>query len=152
MTGHTADTDPGKLLESAMASHGDSPDALIEILHAAQQIYGSLSAPLLKTIATRLKLPPSRVLGVASFYHLFRFAPRFKHCAVICAGTACYVAGSQSLLAQATQLSAAQPGNWTVSTGRCVGSCGLAPVVIIDDLPRARMTSARFADYFGAGS
>ena len=64
-----------RLLESVMARHHYAGDALIEILHVAQQVYGYLSAPLLKEIARKLRLPPSKVLGVATFYHLFRFTP-----------------------------------------------------------------------------
>src|SRR5579872_3931909 len=87
-----------KLLERAMARHNNSGDALIEVLHAAQQLYGYLSKPLLKKIARTLKLPPSRVLGVATFYHLFRFAPHDEHSAVVCLGTACYVGGGAGLM------------------------------------------------------
>src|SRR5215469_16028500 len=115
-------SDRGKLLEGAMARRHYSGDALIEILHVAQQLYGHLSLPVLKTIAHGLRLPPSRVLGVATFYHLFRFSPRKEHCAVVCLGTACYVAHATELMA-ALHDSAA---GWTIESGRCLGSCGLA--------------------------
>src|ERR1700689_3369318 len=69
-----------------MARHHNSGDALIEILHTAQQLYGYLSRPLLKKIARGLKLPPSRVLAVATFYHLFRFSPAKAHSIVVCLG------------------------------------------------------------------
>jgi bidirectional [NiFe] hydrogenase diaphorase subunit len=128
-----------ELLERAMARHHYSGDALIEILHNAQELYGYLSPPLLSRIARGLKLPPSRVLGVATFYHLFRFEPRKAHCAVVCLGTACYGAGARDLLARAH---CEKADAWTIEVGRCVGSCGLAPVVIVDGVPKSRMTPA----------
>ncbi len=127
-----------KVLERVMARHHYSGDALIEILHAAQQLYGYLSPPLLKSVARRLRLPPSKVLGVASFYHLFRLTPPKAHCAVVCMGTACYVAGGQELIGALQAHS--DPANWAVETGRCMGSCGLAPIVVRDGtaVPRVR--------------
>src|ERR1035438_9391834 len=85
-----------KLLERAMSRHQYSGDALIEVLHTAQELFGFLSPPLLKTIAHKLRLPPSRVLGVASFYHFFSLKPKGEHTFTVCLGTACYVAGSQA--------------------------------------------------------
>jgi len=123
-----------------MASHHHSGDALIEVLHQAQQIYGYLSKPLLKTIARGLKLPPSRVLGVATFYHLFRFAPLEPRSAVVCLGTACYAAGAADLMIRLRRRCGA---GWTIESGRCLGSCGLAPVVVCDGIPWARVTMAQ---------
>ena len=130
-----------ELLERAMARHHHSGDALIEILHTAQELYGYLSPPLLDRIARGLKLPPSRVLGVATFYHLFRFRPRKKHCCVVCLGTACYEAGARELLSRAYQETEAGSSEWTIEIGRCLGSCGLAPVAIVDGEPKARVTA-----------
>jgi bidirectional [NiFe] hydrogenase diaphorase subunit len=134
--------DREKLLERAMARHHNSGDALIEILHAAQQLYGYLSRPLLKEITRRLKLPPSRVLGVATFYHLFRFAPAKAHSATVCLGTACYVAGGTELMCTVRERCAADAAAWTIEAGRCVGSCGLAPIVICDGVALSRVTPA----------
>jgi len=129
--------DPAKLLDRAMARHQYSGDALIEVLHTAQELYGYLSHSLLKTIARKLKLPPSRVLGVATFYHLFRFSPCRRHSAVVCMGTACYAAGGERLLSIVRDAGSEE---WTIEAGRCVGSCGLAPVVICDHVPMSRVT------------
>ena len=131
------------LLERAMARQQNSGDALIEILHTAQQLYGYLSAPLLKKIAFTLKLPPGRVLGVATFYHLFRFAPRKAHSATVCLGTACYVAGAMQLLAVLRTGLGADPAEWTIDQGRCIGSCGMAPVVICDGFALSRVTPSQ---------
>jgi bidirectional [NiFe] hydrogenase diaphorase subunit len=127
-------------LERAMARHHYSGDSLIEVLHAAQELYGHLTPALLKRIARALRLPPSRVLGVATFYHLFRFHPKKTHSAVVCSGTACYVAGSTELAAVLTAQRGLQPDQWTVDEGRCVGSCGLAPIVICDGSALPKMT------------
>ncbi len=137
----TLDDDRGKLLERAMARHQNSGDALIEILHTAQELYGYLSPPLLKNIARKLKLPPSKVLGVATFYHLFRIAPCNAHSAVVCLGTACYVAGGKELMAALEQHR--DPAEWTIEAGRCVGSCDMAPIVICDGIVLSRVTPAR---------
>jgi bidirectional [NiFe] hydrogenase diaphorase subunit len=126
-------------LEHAIALHHHSPDALIEILHAAQQLYGYLSPPLLNHIARQVKLPPSRVLGVATFYHLFRFEPPKKHSLLICLGTACYAAGGAALIS-ALREHCAGSHDWSIETGRCVGSCGLAPVAICDGAGLSRVT------------
>ncbi len=133
------DEDRNTLLERTMARYQYSGAALIEILHKAQQLHGYLPREVLKTIAHKLNLPPSRVLGVATFYHLFRLAPRKKHVAVACTGTACYAAGGQQLLATLDGFCAKKPEDWTLESGRCVGSCGLAPVVICDGVAWSRI-------------
>lgn len=125
-------------LEQVMARHGYSGDALIEVLHAAQKLHGYLPESALRQIARRLKLPPSRVLGVATFYHLFHVQPRGRHRITVCQGTACYVAGA-SALADAV---AGQHPNWKLETGRCVGFCGLAPVVVCDGVTTGHLTPA----------
>jgi len=134
-----------KLLERAMSRHQYSGDALIEVLHTAQELFGFLSRPLLKTIAHKLRLPPSRGLGVATFYHFFSLKPKGEHTFVVCIGTACYVAGGLSLIenlerhcAKAGQTT--PDGKVSVETARCIGSCGLAPAVICDGGVLARVT------------
>lgn len=133
-----------------MARHGYSADALIEVLHVAQQLHGYLSPPILATIAHKLKLPPSRVLGVATFYHLFRFEPDRAHSAVVCLGTACYAAGGPELMAALERHASAHPGEWTLRAGRCVGSCGLAPVVVCDGETLSRATPAALGEHLDA--
>jgi len=132
-----------QLLERTMARHHYSGDALIEVLHRAQELFGCLPAPVLETVAKKLQLPPSRVLGVATFYHLFRLLPRRRHCAVVCMGTACYAAGAERLMSVADEQQRGHPDTWTVETGRCVGSCGLAPIAICDGQSLPRVTPER---------
>ena len=128
-----------------MSRHGYSGTALIEVLHTAQELFGYLSLPLLKTIARKLKLPPSRVLGVATFYHFFSLKPKGEHTFVVCIGTACYVGGGFGLF-QRLEHRCAKAGQTTpdgkvsVETARCIGSCGLAPAVIYDGGVLARVT------------
>jgi bidirectional [NiFe] hydrogenase diaphorase subunit len=125
-------------LDAAMKRHRLAPDALIEILHTAQQIFGYLQPDLLYYIAHGLKLPPSRVYGVATFYHLFSLTPKAKHTCVVCTGTACYVNGADRLLpaiAEWLGTSAGQStadGQVSLMTARCLGTCGLAPLVVYD--------------------
>ncbi len=135
-----------KLLERSMSRHQYSGDALIEVLHTAQELYGFLSRPLLKTIAHKLRLPSSRVLGVATFYHFFSLKPKGEHTFVVCLGTACYVAGGLSLIGKLERRCAkagqtTPDGKISVETARCIGSCGLAPAVIYDGNVMARVTS-----------
>src|SRR5579871_2615649 len=134
-----------KLLERAMSRHQYSGDALIEVLHTAQELFGFLSAPLLKTIARKLRLPPSRVLGVATFYHFFSLKPKGEHTFVVCMGTACYVAGALGLVENLERRCCkaghtTDDGKVSVETARCIGSCGLAPAVICDGSVLARVT------------
>jgi bidirectional [NiFe] hydrogenase diaphorase subunit len=141
-----AGKDPEKLLESEMARHHYASHALIEILHAAQQFYGFLSAPLLKEIARKLRMPPSRVYGVATFYHLFRFHPASRHTASVCLGTACYVEGAAELA------KVVKSNGWALDTVRCSGCCGLAPLVVCDGEALTRVTPEELENRLGHGN
>ncbi|MGZ6059249.1 MAG: NAD(P)H-dependent oxidoreductase subunit E [Myxococcaceae bacterium] len=126
-----------KLFERAMSRQGYAADALIEVLHTAQELFGFLSMDRLREVARKLKLPPSSVLGVATFYNFFSLQPKAEHTALVCTGTACYVAGARGLLDVARhrcEKAAARgaPGKLGVQQARCIGSCGLAPVVVLD--------------------
>ncbi len=134
-----------KMLERAMSRHHYSGDALIEVLHTAQELYGFLSPELLQSIARKLRLPPSRVLGVATFYHFFSLAPKGEHNFQVCIGTACYVAGAQALLRMLERRccksgGTSPDGKVGVQSARCIGSCGLAPAVVTDGRIMARVT------------
>lgn len=137
----TPSADRQEQLERILARCHYAGSALIEVLHAAQELYGYLSKPLLNGIAHKLRLPPSRVLGVATFYHLFRFEPHKTHVATVCLGTACYAAGAAELMATVRRECAG--GQWSLEAGRCVGSCGLAPIVIRDGEALCRLTPAQ---------
>lgn len=127
-----------KMLDATIKRHQYQQDALIEILHRATELFGYLENDLLLYIAHNLKLPPSRVYGVATFYHLFSLAPKGVHSCVVCTGTACYVKGSQEILGQLQKIVNIQPGESTANgqlsllTARCLGACGIAPAVVFD--------------------
>jgi bidirectional [NiFe] hydrogenase diaphorase subunit len=136
-----------KLLEATMKRHQYQPDALIEVLHKAQELFGYLSVDLLLYIARSLKLPPSRVYGVATFYHFFSLAPQGEHTCVVCLGTACYVKGAASLLAAVEHEAGVKAGATTADnqlslmTARCLGACGIAPAIVLDGDVAGHMTT-----------
>jgi bidirectional [NiFe] hydrogenase diaphorase subunit len=113
-------------------------DALVEVLHATQETFGFLSEDLLIYISSNLRVPLSQVFGVATFYHLFTFEPLGKHNCIICTGTACHVKGSAEIVTALSQRfdvnvgSTTDDGLFSLSTARCLGSCGIAPVVVLD--------------------
>jgi len=128
-----------KMLDASMKRQRFQPDALIEVLHTAQELFGYLQDDILLYVAHALRLPPSRVYGVATFYHFFTFAPRGAHACVVCMGTACYVKGGETLLATVRACAAGENRESgangpfvSVETARCLGACGLAPVVVFD--------------------
>jgi bidirectional [NiFe] hydrogenase diaphorase subunit len=145
-----------KLLEAAMKKHQFRADALIEVLHAAQQLFGYLEPDLLLFVARGLKLPPSRIYGVATFYHFFTLRPQGKHTCVVCTGTACYVKGADALLAAIKRQTGVGPGettpdgNLSVLTARCLGACGIAPAAVLDGTVKGHETpDALLADVKG---
>jgi bidirectional [NiFe] hydrogenase diaphorase subunit len=131
---HPSGDERFKILDACMKRHRFQHEALIEVLHTAQDAFGYLSNDLLLYIAHGLKLPPSRVYGVATFYHLFRFEPKGNHGCVICLGTACYVKGSDAIHRAVLRFAARgiERGAVSIDTARCLGACGLAPVGIFD--------------------
>jgi|SRR5262245_47512022 len=128
-----------KLLDVTMKRHQYRQDALIEVLHAAQELFGYLGLDLLHFIARHLKLPLSRVYGTATFYHIFSLRPKGKHTCVVCTGTACYVKGADALLAAVSEEARVKVGGTTADgelsllTARCLGACGIAPAVVLDE-------------------
>jgi bidirectional [NiFe] hydrogenase diaphorase subunit len=127
-----------KLLEVAMKRHQFRQDALIEVLHSAQELFGFLDLDLLYFVSRHLKLPPSRVFGVATFYAFFTLKPKGRHTCVVCTGTACYVKGATQLLHAVESSAGIKPGETTpdgelsLVTARCLGACGIAPAVVLD--------------------
>ena len=127
-----------KALNIAMKRNHYRQDALIEILHKAQASFGYLEPEILEYIARQLKLPLSRVYGVATFYHLFSLKPSGVHNCVVCLGTACYVKGGAKIIAAIETELGIKAGETTsdnqvsLSTARCIGACGIAPAVVFD--------------------
>lgn len=138
-TAHPSGDNRFKLLDRTITKFHGQGDSLIEVLHAAQGIFGFLENDLLIYVARKLKLPLSRVYGVATFYHFFRLKPKGEHTFVLCMGTACYVKGASQILSAAEHHCGVKFGETTpdgkvsLISARCVGSCGLAPVAVLDD-------------------
>ena len=114
-------------------------NALIEVLHTAQEVFGFLDDDLLIYVARQLKLPMSWVYGVATFYHFFSLKPQGEHTCTVCMGTACYVKQAAEIVALIQRKYDIKPGQTTadgklsLATARCLGSCGLAPVLVVDN-------------------
>jgi bidirectional [NiFe] hydrogenase diaphorase subunit len=111
---------------------------LIETLHTVQSTFGYLDEASLAFVAHSLRVPLSKVYGVATFYSLFRLKPQGKHTCVVCMGTACYIKGGPKLLKILDQKYALQVGDTTADNkvslleARCLGACGIAPTGIFD--------------------
>lgn len=121
-------------------------DALIEVLTAAQEAFGYLTEDAMIYIARQLRLPFSWVYGVATFYHFFSLKPQGEHSCIVCLGTACYVGKSADIvetLEKHFNVKAGQTtedGKLTLTTTRCLGCCGLAPVVVLDNVVHGKET------------
>ncbi|WP_249168667.1 NADH-quinone oxidoreductase subunit NuoE [Alkaliphilus sp. B6464] len=112
---------------------------LIPALHKVQDIYGYLPEEALKLISEELDVPITDIYGVASFYSLFSLVPKGKHVVSVCLGTACYVNGAQKILDRLSEElevkvgKTTRDGKFTLQSTRCIGACGLAPVIMIDE-------------------
>ncbi|HHW43480.1 NADH-quinone oxidoreductase subunit NuoE [Desulfofundulus thermobenzoicus] len=151
----TACTCGGELtrkLEELLQRHRGQPGALIQVLHQAQNIYGYLPKEVLKKVSLTLNVPLSRVYGVVSFYSFFTTKPKGKHQISVCKGTACYVRGAGQLLNQLQEEMGLKPGDTTddgefsLEVVRCLGACGLGPVITVDQDVHARLVPARLKE------
>lgn len=119
--------------------------ALIPALHKMQDIYGYLPEHALMLVSEELDIPITQIYGVASFYSLFSLEPKGKHVISVCLGTACYVKGSQNILERLSKELGVEEGNttdngkFTLQATRCIGACGLAPVIMIDEKAYGRL-------------
>ncbi len=133
-------------VRTAMRRHGHQPNALIETLHAVQESFGYLEEEALQYVAAGLRVPPSKVYGVATFYHFFTLKPKGEHTCVVCTGTACYIKGAPEILEAIEQEFGVGPdqtgedGKLSVLTARCFGSCGLAPAATFDGEVAGKLT------------
>ena len=113
--------------------------ALIPVLHKAQEVFGYLPYEVMSHVADKLEIPASKVFGVVSFYSFFTMTPRGKFNVNVCLGTACFVRGSEKVrLEFEKQLDlksgeTSKDGMFSLSTIRCIGACGLAPVVMVNE-------------------
>jgi bidirectional [NiFe] hydrogenase diaphorase subunit len=137
-TEHPSGDSRFELIDKKLKRVRFSQDQLIEVLHDAQSVFGYLSPDVLVYVARQLRLPPSRVFGVATFYHLFTLEPQGEHSCTVCMGTACYVKGADEIVTGVGEEfsieagGTTEDGQLTLTSARCLGSCGLAPVVLVD--------------------
>ncbi|MGE5350415.1 MAG: NADH-quinone oxidoreductase subunit NuoE [Actinomycetota bacterium] len=126
-------------------SFDNEPLELINVLHRTQEHFGYLPAEVQEAIAAKLNISTAQVYGVVTFYSFFTMTPKGKHPISICMGTACYVRGAEKVLDEFKKELAIQAGQTTadgkfsLSSLRCVGACGLAPVVLVGEKTYGRV-------------
>ena len=153
---HPSGDDRFNLVDKHLRRVRYGQDQLIETLHLAQDVFGYLDDGILIYLARALRLPPSMVYGVATFYQLFTFDPPGDHSCTVCTGTACFVKGADDIvvsLSEAHSVAAgttAEDGSLTLRTARCIGSCGLAPVMVVDGAVLAHQTPESALEVVGA--
>ena len=135
-------------LESFINDLPEKKGALIEVLHKAQSIFGYLPQEVQLFVGEKLDIPASKVYGVVTFYSYFTTEPRGQYVINVCMGTACFVRGAGAVLDEFTkQLNiktgeTTLDGKFTIEVLRCVGACGLAPVVTINEKVYGHVTPA----------
>jgi len=138
MNGHQSGDERFSVIDRTMKRFKYEKDSLLEVLNSAQETFGYLSKDLLFYISNQLQVPMSRVYGVATFYHMFTFVPLGEHNCIICKGTACHVKGADRIINAISEEFCVNAGETTsdnllsLNIARCLGSCGLAPVVVLD--------------------
>lgn len=139
-------------LDAIIARYKGKPGGLIPVLEEAQVCLEYLPVSIQKKIARELNLPFSRVYGVVTFYSFFTITPRGRHTIRVCLGTACYVRGGKALAKAIEKEIGVEEGEttpdrkFTYETVRCLGACGLGPVVIVDDHVHGRMKPSKIKD------
>jgi NADH-quinone oxidoreductase subunit E len=122
------------------------PGSLIMILHKTQEVFGFISREAAEKLALLTGIPLARIYGVITFYHFFKTTKPGKHKISVCMGTACYLKGGQDLLEEARSLlgisggGVSDDGLFSIDQVRCVGCCGLAPVMVIDNDTYGKLT------------
>lgn len=136
-------------LKEVIAKHKNTPGCLMPVLQEAQGIYGYLPIEVQTMIADGLGISLSEVYGVATFYSQFSLTPKGEHQISVCLGTACYVKGADKVLEAIEKKLGIKSGECTpdgafsLDSCRCVGACGLAPVMMVDDEVYGKMTVAQ---------
>ncbi|AUS97827.1 NADH-quinone oxidoreductase subunit E [Clostridium thermosuccinogenes] len=126
-------------LQEIIDKYKNTKGALIPVLHEAQEVYGYLPLSVQKKISEGLDIPLSEVYGVITFYTQFSLNPKGKYKIQLCMGTACYVKGSNLILEKLKEMlgidvgECTEDGKFSLEACRCIGACGLAPVMMIND-------------------
>jgi NADH-quinone oxidoreductase subunit E/NADP-reducing hydrogenase subunit HndA len=135
-----------KELVEVCRSFSNDPFELINVLHKAQGIFGYLPAEVQEIVARELKIPVAKVYGVVTFYSFFTMIPKGQNPISICMGTACYVRGAEKVLEEFKRKlkvevgETTKDGKFSLNCLRCVGACGLAPVVMVGDKTYGRVS------------
>lgn len=138
-----------KKLDEIIAKNKDKAGSLIPVLEQAQMLLEFLPMPILEIIAKGLNLPLSRVYGVVTFYSFFTMTPRGKYTMRVCLGTACYVRGGKIIYENVQKELKVEEGEttpdrlFTLETVRCVGACGLGPVIFVGENVHGRLKPAK---------
>ena len=139
-------------IKEVCKSYGNKPGEVINVLHMVQGEYGYLPAEVQELVAKELGIPVSRVYGIVSFYSFFTMTPKGEHPISVCLGTACYVRGAEKVLDELKRQlginvgEVTPDGKFSLTCLRCVGACGLAPVIEVGDKVYGRMTPDRVKD------
>ena len=134
-------------LQEIISKYKDTRGALIPVLHEAQELYGYLPISVQKAISQGLNVPLTEIYGVVTFYTQFSLKPKGKFKIQLCLGTACYVKGAQLILDKLQEKlgihvgDMTEDGKFSLEACRCIGACGLAPVMMINDDVYGRLTS-----------
>ena len=126
-------------LRALIAIHKGKEGALMPVLQGAQEIYGYRPEEVQKIVAEEMEIPLAEVFGVASFYSMFSFNPKGEVAIAVCLGTACYVKGSGDIINKVTEIigieagETSSDGKYSLDATRCIGACGLAPVLTINN-------------------
>ncbi len=152
---------PEPELNRILAEFPAGPDSLIPMMHAVQKQLGYLRPETIHPIADHLGLPPSRVYGVATFYSLLATEPKGKYIIRVCGSAPCYAVGSDSILSVIRDILAINPGEtstdglFTLEVASCLGVCGVAPAVMINDQVYGNLTPSKIqniiSDYRSRG-
>ncbi len=135
-----------KQLQEAIEKYKSQEGALMPVLQQAQEIYGYLPIEVQKMVASGLDVPLEEVYGVSTFYSQFSLQPKGKYKISVCLGTACYVKGAGAIFDKISEMLGIQDGECTpdgkfsLDACRCIGACGLAPVMTINEEVYGRMT------------
>ncbi len=134
-------------LQAVIAKHQGIPGALMPVMQQAQEIYGYLPIEVQTMIAEGMNVPVEEVYGIATFYAQFALSPKGKYKISVCLGTACYVKGAQELIDRISEIlgiaadECTPDGKFSLEACRCIGACGLAPVLTINEEVYGRLTA-----------
>ena len=139
-------------LEAYISENKDVEGVLIPVMQKAQELFGYLSLETMELISERLDVPVSEIYGVATFYALFSLTPKGEYVISVCTGTACYVKGAQLVLDEVKKQlgigsgETTPDGKFSIQDTRCLGCCGLAPVMMINNDVYGRLEPADVKD------